>query len=197
MLEASSERKFYTEGGHEFVGNPWERLCVVWTLESMMSQIEGRKITIDEQGREIRRQQLNRGYDVLENNRNKIKVIARFDQWQMTELIKKLGSNDNEVGRIMRGCFIGEAHGGWSDVKKFLSEGYQVGIRIFTIQGNGMGSHMFHVGVGERGEMLNYSDYTKPVMVAEPAIVDEYCAQYFETIIKESGGWNILLMKKK
>lgn len=197
MLETRSERKFYTDAGLEFVGNPWERLCVIWTLESMMSRMEGRRIVIGEEGREIRRRQLSRGNELLEDKRKSIKVIARFDQWQMTDLIKKIGCKDSEVGRILRNSFIGETHGGWSDVKKLVGEGYQVGIRVYTLQGNGMGSHMFHVGVGERGEMLNYSDYTQAAMVAEPEIVEGYSAQYFEAITQESRGWNILVMKKK
>ncbi len=189
--------RFLTGEGLEFVGNPWEKMCVVWTLESMLTNMTGHRVKVDDQGREWRRQQLRRGKELWDSKEREAKVVARFDQWQITTLIKMLSSRNDEVGRILRTSEIWEMRGNWEYVKQLIGTGYQVGVRTIVPRPNGAGIHMFHAGMGSGGEVLNLSDYTQMAEVAGADIAKDFSRVYLESVTNGNGGWNILAMKPK
>lgn len=224
----SNER---VENSHVVVLNkeelsPTSRLCLIRTVESLLSQVSGADIKVDEEAVAIRLSQLEKLDKMAQERSAEIEGfksgdffstplaydILRKDQALTKELFDHLLASQTEAGEVLRGCELNFARIDCrADIYDLVESGHSVAVLrkpqlfirdepwVVQFYLSVYSLHIFHIGVGERNGrwLINISDQCfRPR--GEIYMEESERLEYgLQDIYRQTEGWNAILLKKK
>lgn len=196
---------------NEIVGRDYTDLCVISTIESMLSSLAGNKITLSDRFLELRREHLEEHRKkVATQERNVIEErygvrpdspSAAFiweaidnDHDQTRALIEEVMLGDDEAGVSLKNSEIRFEKCDFSAAESFVQEGWEVGIStsVSTLGANIF--HMLHLGIFE-GELADMSNNQGPKPLTTSDIWHHN--KTMENYLKYTNSPNIIMFKKK
>ncbi len=154
--------------------NLTNRLCLVRTVESLLSQVSGTDIKVDEEAVAIRLSQLEKIDKMAQERSAEIEGfrsgdffstplaydVLRKDQALTKELFDHLLASQTEAGEILRGCELNFARIHWiTDIYDLIESGHSVAVLrkpqlfirdepwVVQVHFSVSSLHIFHIGV--------------------------------------------------
>lgn len=198
--------------------------CVISTIESMLWEITGEKMKIDQEGVDMRMDQMRSGDELIEKRvarddlpegvlRTIIEsqrlekmasklapIVARMDVGAIYKLVDELKEGSSKVGEVLKGLEIKYAKGGLEKAREYMEEGWSVGVvacLLINEKEELFGLHMFHLGIKGLGRLADKSSDTIGRYVVEKRIENGQLDENIEKLREMTGGWNLLLMRKR
>jgi hypothetical protein len=207
-LEASNPDLKYIRN-QEF--NRGVGLCVIKTLNSLLSKASGEnvylnrdviKYRIDQMKRaEQKKQERSRNLLDLSRLRRPLTeqklfaIVGRLDQFLVKDLLTKLAEKDPSTAAVLSDCDIKFEKADLEDALNLMEAGYQVGVIKSIPHVKTESAHMFHLGVGEGGDLYNLSDHEFPIMIKD--YDHEALNKGMKQWLEKTGGWNLIALRKE
>jgi hypothetical protein len=193
-------------------------MCVVKSIDSMVTQISGKKIQVNKSMHQFRHEQIEQAIASASAAESKINdkykgfssLLFYKKRKEMLDIGKNLTKNDDimgllseiqasdaAVGKILKQCDITTTRGEISDAINFAKQGYAVGVSTYLPIPHSceMQRHFFHLSTGSDGSTYDMSTFSEPYSLKNNLLANyEY---YAKKALKDARGWNILLLKLK
>lgn len=224
MVDAKAETKgtvgFYIEK-EELV----RRLCVVRTLDSMLTQVAGREVRLDDEATNLRLRQLAEIDEIVRRRKREAEEFKsgdffqtplfydtlKADQKAIRKFVQHLLSSESDAGDVLRECELRfERIRHTEDIFSFVEQGYAVAPirkpRMFIIDDPHVvqvhfgvyGVHVFHIGVSEdRRWLTNISDQDIRVQDRLSRLETEQLEFGLQDVYRNTREWNVFLLRKK
>lgn len=197
-------------------------LCVVHTIESIASDIKGESLKMSDREVDLRLEQLQgtealvkkrfempdsieeelrEFFEVSEMKRLASKLspkVVRLDKINIGRLITEIKKGESPVSEVLKNAEIKFVKGNISDAKKYLEDGWKVGVvSAGSISENGAIEkvHVFHLGTNNYGIMADKSDEGEEKREMTERIHTGKLDQMMGKLQKLTGGWNLILIR--
>lgn len=198
------------------------KLCVVRALESIASDIRGENLKFTPPEKDIRikqiietedltKKRLNvledvgddlRGFfereEMKKNSPKLLPIVGRLDKMNIERLISDVKKGDSEIARVLNQSEIKYVTGNLTDAKKYLDQGWRVGLTTADIIGGELlyeDVHFFHLGRADEGILTDKSDegYTKKEI--DLGLLTGNLEKKMIELQKLTTGWNMVLVR--